>query len=149
MKKYLYIIALAILTIAGCEKPGPENKPQTLGEKLCGEWRGAELSADAGIYISFMADGTFELYQMMDGETFELRKGKWSLEGDILSGTYNDSEKWAADYKVLIEGDTLIMISQNQGGETNSYGRCTIPAIIKENCSIVVKSLGSLFSSAL
>ena len=149
MKKYLYIIALTLLTVVGCEKPGPENKPLTLGEKLCGEWRGNELSADAGIYISFMADGTFELYQMMDGETFELRKGRWSLEGDILSGIYNDSEEWAADYKIMIEGDTLTMISQNQGGETNTYGRCAIPAIIKENCIVIVKSSGSHYSSAL
>ena len=68
MKKLLYITLLALVTAIGCK---PQEKPLTLEQKLCNEWRGSELSVDAAIYISFLADRTFELYQKMEDE-FEL-----------------------------------------------------------------------------
>ncbi len=145
MKKLLYITLLAILTAVGCK---PEEKPLTLNQKLCGEWRGSELSVDAGVYLTFLADGTFELYQKMD-EGFELRRGTWSLTGDILSGKYNDNESWAAAYKVSIEGDRLTMTSQNEGAEASIYVRCTIPAVIKESSTVVVKSFGIQYGLVL
>ena len=136
MKKLLYITFLALLTVAGCK---PEEKPLTLEQKLCNEWRGSELTVDAAVYVSFLADGTFELYQKME-EGFELRRGTWTLTGDVLSGKYNDNEDWASDYTVSVEGNKLTMISRNEGAETSIYVPCTIPSVIKETCTVVVKS---------
>lgn len=137
MKKLLYITLLALLTAAGCK---PEDKPLTLEQKLCNEWRGSELSVDAGVYISFLADGTFELYQKMD-DVFELRRGTWTLTGDVLSGKYNDGEAWAADYTVSVDGNKLTMVSKNEGAEAGVYVQCTIPSVIKEGSTVIVKSL--------
>ena len=136
MKKLLYITFLALLTVAGCK---PEEKPLTLEQKLCNEWRGSELTVDAAVYVSFLADGTFELYQKME-EGFELRRGTWTLTGDVLSGKYNDNEDWASDYTVSVEGNKLTMISRNEGAETSIYVPCTIPSVIKEGSTVVVKS---------
>ena len=136
MKKLLYITLLALITFIGCK---PEEKPLTLKQKLCNEWRGSELAVDAAVYVSFSADGTFELYQKME-EGFELRRGTWSLERNILSGKYNDDEAWAADYMVSVEGNKLTMISQNEGAETSIYVQCAIPSVIKEGSTVVVKS---------
>ena len=94
-----------------------------------------------GIYISFASDGTFELYQKLSSEGFELRRGKWTLDGNVLSGTYNDGEAWAAAYTVTVTGDVLTMVSQNEGAETGVYQKCEIPGYIKESSSVIVKSL--------
>ena len=136
MKKLLYITFLALLTFISCK---PEEKPITLRQRLCNEWRGSEIAVDAAVYVSFSADGTFELYQKME-EGFELRRGTWSLERNILSGKYNDDEAWAADYMVSVEGNKLTMISQNEGAETSIYVQCAIPSVIKEGSTVVVKS---------
>ena len=133
MKKLLYILTIAALSLTGCKKT------PTLRELICREWRGVELSADAGIYINFISDGTFELYQKLENE-FELRRGTWTLKGDILSGKYNDDEAWAADYTVSVEGNKLTMISRNEGAETSIYVQCAIPSVIKEGSTVVVKS---------
>lgn len=123
MKRLLYIFTIAVLALTSCQK---ENQP-TLEEMICGEWRGVELSADAGIYINFISDGTFELYQKLDGNQFELKKGKWSLDGDILSGIYDDQVPWSTTYKVSVVGNKLTMIAQDGTDETNVYARTTIP----------------------
>jgi hypothetical protein len=139
MKRILYILLLAATAVVGCKKINPVV---TLEQLLQGQWRGSETSVDAAIYIEFMKDHTFELYQKMDTEGFELRRGTWTLSGDILSGAYNDGQSWAASYKIsIIEGtSTLTMVSQNEGGETNTYQGCWIPDGVKENCTVVVKS---------
>lgn len=145
MKKLLYITLLALVTAIGCK---PQEKPLTLEQKLCNEWRGSELSVDAAIYISFLADGTFELYQKMEDE-FELRRGTWTLKGTILSGIYNDGETWASEYKVSVDENKLTMISQNEGAETSVYIQCTIPSVIKEESTVIVKSGSPDCKSAL
>ena len=123
MKKLLYIFTIAVLALTSCQK---ENQP-TLKEMICREWRGAELVADAGIYINFISDGTFELYQKLNSDCFELRKGQWSLNGDILSGIYDDQVPWSTTYKVSVAGNRLTMIAQDGTDETNVYARTTIP----------------------
>ena len=139
MKRLLYIFTIAVLALTGCKK---EDQP-TLKDKICGEWRGVELTADAGIYISFSSNGTFELYQKLDSEGFELRRGQWNLDGDVISGTYNDQEAWATSYKVSVVGESLTLVAQYGTEETNVYVKTTIPDGVKENCSVVVKSYSS------
>ena len=131
MKRLLYIFTIAVLALTSCQK---ENQP-TLKEKLCGEWRGVDLSADAGIYINFISNGTFELYQKLNGENFELIKGQWSLEGDVLSGIYDNQVPWSTAYKVSVVGNKLTMIAQDGTDETNVYARTTIPDGINPSCA--------------
>ena len=134
MKRIICFAILGLLTFTGCKKE------PSLAELLCGEWRGSELAADAGIYVGFAADGTFELYQKLESEGFELRRGRWTLAGDLLSGTYNDGEPWAASYKASVNGDKLTLVSQEEGSETGIYSKCTIPDGIRTGCTVVVKS---------
>ena len=139
MKKYIYLLAVAMIALVGCEKdPGSTDPEHTC--VVCGQWRGEELSAEVGIYIDFLCNGTFELYQKMDNGAFELRRGKWNLEAGVLSGTYNDGEAWATSYKATVSGEALTLIAQSEGSETNRYKKCEIPAGVTENCVVVVKS---------
>lgn len=138
MKKYIYLLAVAIMALVGCEKEGSKDAEHTC--VICGQWRGEELSAEAGIYMDFLCNGTFELYQKLDNGAFELRRGKWHLEAGVLSGTYNDGEAWATSYKTTVSDETLTLVAQSEGSETNRYKKCEIPAAIKDNCEVVVKS---------
>ena len=136
MKRLLYIFTIAVLALTGCKK---ENQP-TLKDQIYGEWRGTELTADAGVYMKFNSNGTFELYQKLNSDRFELRRGQWQLDGDILSGTYNDQEAWSTAYKVSVAGNAMTLIAQDGTNETNVYVKTDIPDGIKENCELVVKS---------
>jgi hypothetical protein len=139
MKRILYITVIALAAFVGCKK---DNPAPTLSQMLQTQWRANNTSTEVAIYINFLSDNTFELYQKLDTEVFELRRGKWALNGDILSGEYNDGQPWAASYKISIveSTSTLTMVSQNEGGEINIYNECVIPEVIKETCTVVVKS---------
>lgn len=136
MKRFIYVSMIALFSMLGCDKI---EKP-TLGKQICAHWRGSELSVDAGIYIIFAADGTFELFQKMESDEYELRRGTWTLSGNILSGKYNDGEDWACSYAVTIEGRQMTLVAQNESAETNTYLIGEIPEHIRENSTIVVKS---------
>jgi hypothetical protein len=126
MKRFIYFAIIALFAMTGCQKEA------TLSDLLCGEWRGSELSVDAGIYIDFNADGSFEMFQKMGGEGFELKNGSWSMAGTTLSGKYKDGETWSSAYTISISGDVLTMTSQAEGGEVNKYVKTTIPAAVRE-----------------
>lgn len=139
MKKILYIISALLLFISCTEKDGGKTE-LTLQQKLCGDWHSTSLAIDADIYISFAEDNTFELYQQIGEGAHRLYRGTWNLEGDILTGKYNDGEDWAAAYLITIEGNTLTLTSQNDAAETAVYEKEEIPVEIKKTCEVVVKS---------
>ena len=126
MKRLIYFAIITLFAVTGCQKEA------SLGELLCGEWRGSELSVDAAVYIDFNADGTFDMFQKMEGDNFELKSGSYSIAGATLSGKYKDGEAWSSSYTVSISENVLTMVSQAEGGEVNRYVKTTIPAAVKE-----------------
>lgn len=140
MKKTLiYILALVSVIATGCKKETPQA-PETLQDKICGEWKCTPSSIDATIYASFTADGKFELYQKIGDGGHRLYRGKWSLDGEVISGTYNDGKAWGSVYNVSMKEDKSSMKWTASNGEENTYSRCEIPAEIKENSVIEVKA---------
>ena len=132
------LVALAaVIFVVGCQ-----GKEQAIVNQVVGEWhyQGTDSDVQEDIWISFGEDMTFELYQKLDGNQFELKKGKWSLDGDILSGIYDDQVPWSTTYKVSVVGNKLTMIAQDGTDETNVYAKTTIPDGVKENCTTTVKS---------
>ena len=116
------------------------EKPKSVVEQLAGDWHCTSSAIDAEIYATFNAEKTFILYQQIGEGAYRLYRGTWNLEGDLLTGKYNDGEDWAAAYKVAIEGDVLTMTSQNDAAETSTYKKSDIPSEVKERCETVVKS---------
>ena len=140
MKKIIsniLLCAMAVFAVAACSDPEAEKL-----EKIVGEWHytGTESGVGVDVYLGLSQDYTFELYQKLDNGAFELRRGKWHLEAGVLSGTYNDGEAWATSYKTAVSDETLTLVAQSEGSETNRYKKCEIPAAIKDNCEVVVKS---------
>ena len=139
MKRILYIIS-AVLLLASC---GGKNEDDTKNpaEMVLREWQSTTLSVSGDIYLDFNEDKTFEMYQKIGQGAYRLYRGKWNIEGNILTGKYNDGENWAASYDVAIEGKHLTLTSKNDAAEVSKYTSCTIPEEVRTGCEVVVKSV--------
>lgn len=153
MKKILYIAAL-LLSVLSCKEPvdpqpGPEPGPnppvveKTLAEKIAGEWHCVVSDMDADIYLSLASANKFELYQKVGEGAYRLYRGTWSLDEKtaVLTGKYNDGEAWGSGYGVVLsEDENTLTLDPSADGEDQTYRKESIPADVKENCVVVVKS---------
>ena len=145
MKRILYMLAaLALLMTTGCKK---DEKPVDYKGMLPGEWHCAAVEFGADVYVSFEEDGDFDLYQMLGEGRYRHYTGSWSIEGDILSGTYADGSAWGSSYKMSFSGnDSMTLTAQNGSEEVVTYSRESIPSEVKEGCIDVKSSFGMLNS---
>ena len=157
MKKISYVLA-ALMVIAACEGEGSQQEISP----ICGEWESLKIDNEGKLYLSFEADGGFEIFQFMKTEGYELYRGKWSVrpESNILSGTYNDGESWAYSYEFLIcpdadsthvenPVDTLKLKATEDRSIENVFVSCHIPTVVRETADVVVKGRNSDTTPAL
>ena len=142
MKKFIYIfVALLLVVTPGCKKNGSEA---TTATKLVGQWHciAEELNVaeDIDVYVEFMADKSFNLYQKIGQGRHRHFTGTWSVSGDVLSGLYADGTEWGSSYTVEFSGmDAMKLTAKNGSKEVMTYTRETIPAEILEGS--VVRSV--------
>lgn len=139
MKRILYILC-AVLLLASCGGKNEGKTELTLEQKLCAEWHSTSIAVDGDVYIDFKADHKFELYQQIGEGAYRLYRGTWGLEGDLLTGRYNDGEDWASAYNIEINGNSLTLTSSNGTAEKSVYEKKAIPEEVKNNCIIEVKT---------
>ena len=135
MKTRLFLLAVALLTafaFAGCNKENdtPELK---LADKLAGEWHCIVEQYNADVYVAFYADGKFDEYQHLGEGGYRHYAGSWTLEKDILNGSYSDGIEWGSSYKVSFDGETMTLTAQNESQEALTYTKETIPAEVKDS----------------
>ena len=132
MKRLLYLTAIIMAAVA-CNN-GKEEEPQIpLSEQIIGEWELMDIETTKGamlgeekveVTIIFNQDMTFTIEQMLGYGRPVTYKGTWTLPEDVLSGTYSDGKKWASDYKVVMEEDTMYMTPNLETAiETCTYKR--------------------------
>ncbi len=140
MKKILYIF-MAVAILAGCKKPGTEEEIK-IADNIAGEWHCSPSDIDAEIYVSFTAEGSFELYQMITAGSYRLYRGTWNFDesAKTITGKYNDGEAWGSIYTVTMSEDTNSMTFVDSASNEYVYSRMEIPAEVKDNCIVVVKS---------
>ena len=94
MKKYIYSLFAAVLFLfsAGCSKDDDGSK--NIDSGVVGEWRQTKWSneayADFDVYVEFLSDGTFNIFQKVETPTFVCYSGDFAVNGAQLSGRYRD-----------------------------------------------------------
>ena len=145
MRKVLYILAaLMLITAVGCKK---EEKKIDYKARLAGEWHCTPAEIDADIYVTFDAEGSFDLYQQIGEGRHRHYTGTWSSEESTLSGTYSDGSAWGSTYRMEFpDENTMKLTALNGSEEVMTYVREAVPAEVKEGCIEVKSSLRILNS---
>lgn len=141
MKKILYMIAAAAVLLLGtsCQKDS-----DALIAKLAADWHytAQENGVAEEVWISFTADGTFEMFQKIGDGPYWYTKGEYALDSKtkVLSGIYSDRYPWKYSYKVSISDKTLEMAAMELEGYKLTYAKETIPAQVREKSLPLTKS---------
>ncbi len=122
-----------LLALVGCESNKGNKGLNVAGEWQLVQWN--EATPEFNVYIDFNADGTFEMYQQVWSFDYELYTGKYTINGDVMTGTYADGSNWACGYKVSVVDGQLTMYSQEDQSIASLYEKCTIPEEIKAEAS--------------
>ena len=141
MKKILYMIAAAAVLLLGtsCQKDS-----DALTAKLAADWHytAQENGVAEEVWISFTADGTFEMFQKIGDGPYWYTEGEYALDSKtkVLSGIYSDRYPWKYSYKVSISDKTLEMAAVELEGYKLTYAKETIPAQVREKSLPLTKS---------
>ena len=144
INKILMLLCVAFLSISCGGKKGSDG-PQ-VSSAIIAEWHlvsvsGIASSAVPQVYISFAADGTFEMYQKV-GSVMRYRKydGTYTVSGNVVAGKYKDGETWGSDYAVSFDGELLVMTAKNGSEEVCKYEKKALSPSDKANAEVVTKS---------
>ncbi len=140
MKKIIYAIAaLLMLTLSSCQKDELST--------VTGEWALIEASGvdaeQAEVYIHFMADGNFALYQKFTSASYHLYNGTYTVTESVLKGTYADGSSFGTDYKVSKESGNLVLtpVGSKKPESASKYKPTTISEEVKANAvSVLTKA---------
>ena len=140
MKRYFLLFIALVAFATGCSNDD-DNARKSID--IVGEWHCTPAEFTADVYVAFMEDGSFDLYQMVGQGRYRHFDGSWSVERNILSGSYADGTPWGSSYAVTkLDDNTLTLTAENGSMEVMTYYRESIPASVKEE-STDVRSLDS------
>lgn len=128
MKKYIYfLIAASACLFVGCSDDD-DTANVTVDSGVIGEWRliewNGDMVEDFDVYLEFLSNGAFNLYQRMEYSYYEHYVGKFSADENLLTGRYNNGEPWARDYNyVLSDGGYTLTLTDTKSNEANVYTR--------------------------
>lgn len=155
MKRIFNILASIIILgfAASCEK-APNVEVGIVGEWQMTEMSGYEASDIPAVYIEFTAEKSFDIYQMV-GSVSRFRKysGTYAVAGSIVTGVYNDGEKWGSAYRVSLEADGEVLVmtavtldaagAVTAEGEVTKYAKASLAQSEKDAADIMTKSTDS------
>jgi len=130
---FAFIMTLAMVAsfVSGCNK-----EPKKKALDVTGIWELVDVTpvtkaAQIGdqtveVFIEFLSDGNFTMYQKMGAGAYKSYSGTWTLTGDVLDGVYSDKKAWGSKYTVTREGDALTLANE---GEIYTYNKTgSLPA---------------------
>lgn len=125
MKRIINILIIgAVLILAGCGGSGKEEKKLDITgtwELMNIETKAAQLGEETiQVEITFNADKTFALSQILGAGRAQEFSGTWQLTDKLLTGKYSNGKSWGSSYEVSVENSTLTMIPES-GSEAYIY----------------------------
>lgn len=133
----LSVLLAMLFILAGCKK---EEEEKPAGPSFIGEWELSEIAVksityagqEVSVYLAFLENGHFELYQMIGQGRYRKYTGTWNLDGTVLTGKYSSKKDWGSSYEVSQNGDKL-MLTSSVSGEVDTYKKSMIPENVKSS----------------
>lgn len=141
MKRIIYILtAIATMILsASCQKD-----TDRLLDTLVGDWHysAEESGVKEDIWISFTADGTFQLYQKVGDGPYWLSTGEFTLDSQakLLTGVYSDRYPWKYSYKIAVGAKSLTLAAVELDTYIMVCDRATVPAEVSEKALPLTKA---------
>lgn len=135
----IFTIIAAAAMLAGCGSGSGDDGSPKLAGQLAGEWHLAswngETPAEFDAYISFTANGSFEIWQRVERVGYQHFTGSYLLKGNTMTGQYSDLTPWGSAYEISFDAsaNTLTMVSDSAVGETSVYFRTPIPQSVRND----------------
>ena len=107
MKKFFAIFAVALLALVGCDKPNnggddnPNNGGGGISSDIEGQWHIVDWNGETpvfDVYVEFES-GNFNIYQQVYSLYYEHFEGTYSINNDVITGSYADGKPWACGRK--------------------------------------------------
>ena len=141
--KILSLAVVLLMSLTGCEdKPqGPTFTPgdvnNIVNEWQISEWDNAPAAFE--VFIDFNVDGTFEMYQRFEA-VYECYKGTYELNGNTLTGAYDNGDAWKNSYRAEVsqDGATLRLHSDDERSVMSVYTQQAIPEYVKADATRAV-----------
>lgn len=142
MKNVLYkmmMVFAALVLAVGCQK-----EEERIKEMLVGDWHyaGTDNNVAIDVWVSFSADGTFDMYQKVGDGVYWHSAGKYSFDAEkkLITGSYDDKTPWKYDYKYSVSESRLLMTAVQLDSYSVTYSKGTIPSEVFEKCLELTKS---------
>lgn len=130
-KIYALAVSLLMMMVA-CGKT-PSNNGVSLGN-IEKEWKLVSVNGvepEFTIYM-FFENGVFGIYQQLYSLEYLYYEGDYSIDEDVISGSYIDGWLWKCSYEGSLskDGTTLTLVSRETNPITCVYKECTIPQFV-------------------
>lgn len=140
------LIALFAMALVGCGGDKEDGDNNVIKQTdIYGKWHLATMCGSApefDVYIEFSKDGTFDIYQQVWSFTYEHFSGNFTLNGNVVSGTYSDGSEWTASYEYAVSNSKLSLTNTGNSDEVAIYDACKIPAEVIEEATTATRSEG-------
>lgn len=130
MRKVISMLLIgASFILAGCGNGNGEGGKEKNPLDITGTWEltGIEITKAAQlgdetieVVITFNADKTFSLSQILGAGRPKEFSGTWTLTETTLTGKYANGKAWGSSYEVSVENGTLTMTPES-GAERYTY----------------------------
>ena len=139
MKRLFYIFVAMVLFLAtGCQEKLGQSFP------FEGDWHYTAEENDVAedVWVSFAADGTFEMYQKIGEGAYWFSHGKFTYDSEskVLSGVYSDRYPWKYTYGISVSGDSLVMTPVELEDYSVTYTKENIPSEVREKSLPLTKA---------
>lgn len=137
----IYALAVSLLMLmsaCGNDNKGdngktPSNNGVSLGN-IEKEWKLVsvnDVEPEFSIYMWFDS-GIVGIYQQLYSLDYLFYEGDYSIDGNVISGSYIDGSLWKCSYEGSLseDGTTLTLVSRETNPITCVYKECTIPQFV-------------------
>lgn len=130
MKRIISMLLIGVsFILAGCGNGNGDGGKEKQPVDITGTWeltnieitKAAQLGSEKiEVVITFNADKTFALSQVLGEGRAQEFSGTWNLTETTLTGKYANGKSWGSSYEINVENSTMTMTPES-GAEIYTY----------------------------